>query len=156
MSPTIQDSLCSSLSCPQTCRPGTRKEDLENVINLLLEAELASFLHLTKRQAISRKSPNARNGYYTRTFKSRYGQLTIRIPRDRVGDFRQQTLPFYLRQCSPSDCIFCDLLDENLSPQATRALLGRLYSDVYSKDFIDDMTHTYFSLQNKQALATTP
>ena len=38
-----------------------------------------------------------RNGNYSRTFKTEYGELNLTIPRDRNGELSQQTLPAYKR-----------------------------------------------------------
>ncbi|BDP62149.1 hypothetical protein EfmJHP38_30870 (plasmid) [Enterococcus faecium] len=34
---------------------------------------------------------------YFRSIKTEYGELTLEIPRDRNGEFKQQTLPAYKR-----------------------------------------------------------
>ncbi len=40
---------------------------------------------------------NSRNGSYDRTVKTEYGELHPQIPRDRNGEFKQQTVPRYRR-----------------------------------------------------------
>lgn len=42
-------------------------------------------------------SGNSRNGPYSRTLHTEYGDLTIQIPRDRNGEFKQQTIAPYKR-----------------------------------------------------------
>jgi len=50
-------------------------------------------------------SGNSRNGGYQRTFKTKYGALNIVVPRDRMGEFRQQTLPPHRQSDeSPLEC----------------------------------------------------
>ena len=41
---------------------------------------------------------DSRNGVYTRKFATAYGSLNLEIPRDRQGNFKQQTLPAYARR----------------------------------------------------------
>ena len=36
---------------------------------------------------------DSRNGYYKRTFQTKYGELNLFMPRNRAGNFKQQTLP---------------------------------------------------------------
>lgn len=43
-------------------------------------------------------SGNSRNDHYLRTFKTKYGELNIVVPRDRNGEFVNHTLPVYQRQ----------------------------------------------------------
>ena len=42
---------------------------------------------------------------YFRSIKTEYGELTLEIPRDRNGEFKQQTLPAYKRTNYIADVI---------------------------------------------------
>ena len=73
------------------------RRHLEAAINLLLQAELTTFLDYEKYDRAGFNSGNSRNGNYSRTFKTEYGELNLVIPRDRQGEFTQQTVPAYKR-----------------------------------------------------------
>ena len=73
------------------------QDHLERAINSLLQAELTAFLDYEKYDRNGFNSGNSRNGNYSRTFKTEYGELNLTIPRDRNGEFSQQTLPAYKR-----------------------------------------------------------
>ena len=60
---------------------------LEDAINDLLQAELSACLGYEKYDSDGWGSGNSRNGSYSRTFDTRYGKLTLQIPRDRNGEF---------------------------------------------------------------------
>ncbi len=64
---------------------------LETAVNTLLETELTAFLDYEKYDRIGVNSGNSRNGSYARTLHTEYGDLEITIPRDRNGEFKQQT-----------------------------------------------------------------
>ncbi|BDP70713.1 hypothetical protein EfmAA94_18860 [Enterococcus faecium] len=70
---------------------------LEKAINTLLRTELTAFLDYEKYDRTGFNSGNSRNGSYFRSIKTEYGELTLEIPRDRNGEFKQQTLPAYKR-----------------------------------------------------------
>ncbi|MDZ7543383.1 IS256 family transposase, partial [Clostridium perfringens] len=73
------------------------REHLESAMNRLLETELTAFLDYEKYDRIGVNSGNSRNGGYTRTLHTEYGDLKLSIPRDRNGEFKQQTVAPYKR-----------------------------------------------------------
>src|SRR5690606_18745932 len=73
------------------------RHHLETAINQLLKHELTVFLDYEPYDREGFHSDNSRNGYYDRTFKTEYGELHLRIPRDRNGEFQQQTIAPYKR-----------------------------------------------------------
>lgn len=83
----------------------TKKQDitkvfrshLEMAINVLLATELTEFLDYEKYDRIGFNSGNSRNGSYSRTLHTEYGDLAIQIPRHRNGEFNQQTVAPYKR-----------------------------------------------------------
>ncbi len=71
------------------------RQHLENAVNQLLHHELSVFLDYEPYDRKGFNSGNSRNGIYPRTFKTEYGDLNLQIPRDRNGEFKQQTLEPY-------------------------------------------------------------
>ncbi|KWY91347.1 hypothetical protein AS256_15435 [Enterococcus faecium] len=67
------------------------RSHLEKAINTLLRTELTAFLDYEKYDRTGFNSGNSRNGSYFRSIKTEYGELTLEIPRDRNGEFKQQT-----------------------------------------------------------------
>jgi putative transposase len=67
----------------------------------LMNMELDLFLgrdRYERKQAVSTTSRNYRNGFYQRTFAVKnLGELSIRVPRDRLGEFKTSVLPKYDR-----------------------------------------------------------
>jgi transposase-like protein len=72
--------------------------ELEKAFNQLLETELDCFLGYEKYSKDGYNTGDSRNGYYKRTFQTKYGELNLSIPRDRTGNFKQQTLPSHEAQ----------------------------------------------------------
>ena len=73
------------------------RQQIEDAVNNILEAEITAFLNYEKYDVSGYNSGDSRNGGYERIIHSRFGDLHIRIPRDRNGDFSQQTVPPYKR-----------------------------------------------------------
>ena len=73
------------------------RSHLETAVNTLLATELTAFLDYEKYDRIVFNSGNSRNGSYSRTLHTEYGDLNIQIPCDRNGEFKQQTVAPYKR-----------------------------------------------------------
>lgn len=67
------------------------KETLQQV----LEAEIEEYLGYAKHDQVGNNTGNSRNGYSKKTLKTKFGQSTIDIPRDRNGDFEPQIVKKY-------------------------------------------------------------
>lgn len=65
------------------------RQHLEKAVNKLLEHELPVVLDYEKYDSTGYNSGNSRNGFYERVINSEFGKLTVRIPRDRAGEFKQ-------------------------------------------------------------------
>ena len=71
------------------------RTQLEEGLNLLLESELTAFLGYNPYDRNGWNSGNSRNGSYFRQIKTQFGPIKVQVPRDRNGEFHQQTLPAY-------------------------------------------------------------
>lgn len=74
---------------------------VEEAVNKLLQIELTEFLNYDRYDRIGFNSGNSRNGFYDRSIKTEYGELNIRVPRDRNGEFSNQTITPYKHQNDP-------------------------------------------------------
>jgi putative transposase len=70
-------------------------------LGTLMNMELSVFLGRDRHErvnSVSKTSRNYRNGYYLRTFAVKnLGELSIKVPRDRLGEFKTSVLPKYDR-----------------------------------------------------------
>lgn len=105
-------------------------------LGMLMNMELALFLgrdRYERKGSVSTTSRNYRNGFYQRTFAIKnIGDLSIRVPRDRLGEFKTSVLPKYDRIDSAikSDAVlmyFLGMSTRSLSLISTR-LFGRKIS----------------------------
>lgn len=96
------------------------QESVEKYLNCLMEAELTFFLGRARYERPEVLEPNYRNGSYSRRFTLKgIGQVMVKIPRDRNGEFRTGVIP---RSRQYEDRIQEDLSLLFLSGVSTRTL----------------------------------
>lgn len=113
------------------------RRHLELAINTLLQAELTAFLDYEKYDRIGFNSGNSRNGNYSRLFKTEYGELNLVIPRDRNGEFFQQTLPAYKRTDDSLETTIFHLFQKGIT---ISELIEKMYGHHYTPQTISNIT----------------
>lgn len=122
----ITTDLVTALSSGEDIEEFFRRH-LEHAINALLEYELTSFLDYEKWDPIGYNSGNSRNGAYQRTFKTKYGQLNIQVPRDRIGEFKQQTLPPHRQSAENLEQTIVQLYRKGITTREISDLIEKMY-----------------------------
>ncbi|EMF0040703.1 IS256-like element ISEfa13 family transposase [Enterococcus hirae] len=116
------------------------RRHLELAINALLQAELTVFLDYEKYDRAGFNSGNSRNGNYSRSFKTEYGELNLVIPRDRNGDFSQQTLPAYKRTNDSLETTIIQLVQKGITMSEISDLIEKMYGHYYTPQTISNMS----------------
>ena len=78
------------------------KEMFRDVLQEVMECELSEELGYEKSERMSNddcsnKSKNYRNGYSKKTVKTQLGELDIKVPRDRNGEYEPKIIGKYNR-----------------------------------------------------------
>ncbi|MBD9709832.1 MULTISPECIES: IS256 family transposase [Enterococcus] len=113
---------------------------LELAVNSLLQAELTAFLDYEKYDRAGFNSGNSRNGNYSRSFRTEYGELNLVIPRDRNGKFSQQTLPAYKRTNESLETTIIQLFQKGITMSEISELIEKMYGHHYTPQTISNMT----------------
>lgn len=113
---------------------------LELAVNSLLQAELTAFLDYEKYDRAGFNSGNSRNGNYSRSFRTEYGELNLVIPRDRNGKFSQQTLPAYKRTNDSLETTIIQLFQKGITMSEISELIEKMYGYHYTPQTISNMT----------------
>ena len=116
------------------------RRHLELAINTLLQAELTAFLDYEKYDRAGFNSGNSRNGNYSRSFKTEYGELNLVIPRDRKGEFSQQTLPAYKRTNDSLETTIIQLFQKGITMSEISELIEKMYGHHYTPQTISNIT----------------
>lgn len=113
---------------------------LELAVNSLLQAELTAFLDYEKYNRTGFNSGNSRNGNYSRSFKTEFGELNLAIPRDRNGEFSQQTLPAYKRSNDSLETTIIQLFQKGITMSEISELIEKMYGHHYTPQTISNIT----------------
>ena len=95
-----------------------------------MKHELTVFLDYEPYDREGFHSGNSRNGYYDRTFKTEYGELHLRIPRDRNGQFQQQTIAPYKRSNDTLEQFVIHLYEKGMTTNEIAHLIERMYGSL--------------------------
>ncbi|MBO4547631.1 MAG: IS256 family transposase [Abditibacteriota bacterium] len=119
------------------------REVIESFLNSLIEQEFNNVMGYGKNDAAGRSkldTDNYRNGTYTRELLSTCGNLSLTIPRDRKGEFRQELIPQYARRTDDLEDTVIKLYSYGITNRETAELLFSLYGKRYSASTISNIT----------------
>lgn len=116
------------------------RQQIEEAVNYILGCELTAFLNYEKYSVEGYNTGDSRNGYYDRTLHSRYGDLHIRIPRDRNGQFSQQTIPAYKRDTDSLENMVILLYRKGITTAEISDLIEKMYGCYYSKATVSNIS----------------
>lgn len=116
------------------------RSHLETAVNTLLATELTAFLDYEKYDRTGFNSGNSRNGSYSRTLHTEYGDLQISIPRDRNGEFKQQTVAPYKRSNDTLESFVIHMFQKGVTMTEIAELIEKMYGHHYTPQTISNMT----------------
>ena len=70
----------------------------KEAVESLLQTEVRTLLGYGKYDPEGRNSGDSRNGSYERTVQTSVGPITVKVPRDRNGEYEPAALPKYQRR----------------------------------------------------------
>jgi len=132
--PKLVEALLSGGSVDEIFR-----QEIERAVNTLLETEMTAFLGYERYAVEGYHSGDSRNGSYTRTIHSRYGDIQVKIPRDRNGQFQQQTVPAYERNTDSLEETVIHLYRKGITTSEIADLMEKMYGHHYSRGTISNM-----------------
>ena len=118
------------------------RTELESALNKLLTIELDAFLDYEKYDPKGYNSGDSRNGYYYRTLHTEYGDLNLKIPRDREGLFRQKTIAPYQRNSDSLEQTVIQLYKRGITTREIAELIEKMYGQFYSPQTISNITRS--------------
>ncbi len=154
MKPPITDALLDEL-LNNYCQPGDLlgpdgllTELKKRLINRVLDSELTTHLGYEKHgsppsgasQDTPVNAPNARNGHSSKTLRCDDGKLTIKVPRDRNGDFQPTLIPKHQREFDGFDECIVSLYSRGLGVREIQQYLLEIYQVEVSTALITNAT----------------
>ena len=116
------------------------RTQLEEGLNLLLESELTAFLGYNPYDRNGWNSGNSRNGSYFRQIKTQFGPIKVQVPRDRNGEFHQQTLPAYGQHTDALESTVIQLYSHGVTTREISDLIEKMYGSYYSAGTVSNIS----------------
>ena len=90
----ILDELLKDYKKPEdlTGEKGLLKQLTKRLVERAMSAEMTEHLGYAKHSPEGKNNGNSRNGYSTKTIRTESGEIEIKQPRDRDGEFEPQII----------------------------------------------------------------
>lgn len=141
-------------------RDGIFAKLFANTLEQMLEAELSDELGYEPYEASGRNSGNNRNGHYRKKVRTSDGDVEIKVPRDRKGDFEPKIVPKYGSNTNELEEKILGLYARGVSTRDIQDTLGELYGVDVSASTISKITDKVWELveawQNRPLAAIYP
>lgn len=116
------------------------RQKLQQVVNDLLESELTAFLGYNPYERDGWNTGNSRNGAYYRKVDTQFGQIEIKVPRDRNGEFHQHTMPDYKRHTDVLEQTVIKLYSKSVTTREIADLIEKMYGGYYSPAMVSNIS----------------
>lgn len=107
----------------------------------ILDGELTTHLGYEKHDAAGNNSGNSRNGHREKTLKSKEGDFSIKVPRDRNGEFAPQFISKEQTRFDDLDNKIISLYSRGMSTRDMQEELKELYGVDISPTLISNVTN---------------
>ncbi len=110
------------------------------VIDRTLGAELTEHLGYDKHDRAGDGSGNSRNGSFSKTVLTEYGELEVNVPRDRNGTFEPVLIPHGSRRLEGFNQRVIDLYAGGMTTRDIRRHIAKIYGIDISADLVSTIT----------------
>lgn len=116
------------------------RQKLQRAVNDLLESELTAFLGYNPYERDGWNTGNSRNVAYYRKVDTQFGQIEIKVPRDRNGEFHQHTMPDYKRHTDVLEQTVIKLYSKGVTTREIADLIEKMYGGYYSPAMVSNIS----------------
>jgi len=109
-------------------------------VQRMLDAEMDHHLGYPKNNISGNLSGNSRNGYYPKRVKTTSGDIAVRIPRDRNGDFTPQVVRKYETIESDVEERIVSMYAKGMTTGDIRDYMRDIYGVEVSRDLVSSIT----------------
>ena len=118
----------------------TMKDMFKDVLQEMLEAEMDVTLGYSKNEAKGKDTTNIRNGYSSKTLKTKFGNIEMDIPRDRNSEFEPKIVPKYQRNISGIEDKIIALYARGMSTRDIHDQVKDIYGIEVSAEMVSKIT----------------
>lgn len=108
-------------------------------MNHLLETELTALLDYETYDRIGFNSGNSHNGSYTHTLHTECSNLLLNIPRERNGEFKQQTVATYKRSNDTLESFGIHMFQKGVTMAEIADLIEKMYGHHYTPQMMSNL-----------------
>ena len=121
------------------------KDMFKDVLQEVMECELSEELGYEKSERLSdvecnNKSKNYRNGYSKKTVKTQLGEIDVRVPRDRNGEFEPKIIGKYNRSADGMEEKILSLYACGMSQRDIAEQIKNLYDVEISPELVSKIS----------------
>ncbi len=116
------------------------KEMFRDVIQEILEVEIEEELGYEKYKITDKKGKNSRNGYSKKTVKSELGNIDLKIPRDRNGEFEPKIIEKHSRNVNGIEDKVIGLYSRGMTTRDIHDQIKELYDIEISAETVSKIT----------------
>ena len=116
------------------------KELMTETIQEMLNSELDDELGYDRYDQSRKTTDNARNGYSEKRMRSEFGEITIKVPRDRKGEFEPQIVKKYQKDMGTIEQQIITLYAKGLSNREIEDFIRNMYGTEVSPTLISRIT----------------
>lgn len=106
----------------------------------MLEGEMENHLGYEKNAPEGKNSGNSRNGSYPKTIQTEYSHSTIKVPRDRTGDFEPVVVPKHQKRGLSIERLVISLYAKGMSVSDIEEEMKEIYGITLSTSSISVIT----------------
>lgn len=118
----------------------TLKQMTGVLIEEMLEAERDEFLGYDRYDQKNKKTKNSRNGYSQKRVRSSFGEIDLKIPRDREGEFEPKLIGKYQKDISQIEDSIISMYARGMSVREIQDHLQEIYGMQLSPQSISNIT----------------
>ena len=131
-----------------TGKDGLMQRLMGNMVQQILEAEISDYLGRNKYERDDEAIRNSRNGYFDKTVTTGLGEVDLKIPRDRQGEFEPQIVPKHETVLSDLDDKVISLYGKGMSTRDITDTLNDMYGSNISASMVSTITDKIMTTAN--------
>jgi len=121
-------------------KDGILKQLTKRLVEKAMESELTHHLGYDKSNPTGKNTGNSRNGKSKKTIKGDFGEIPIKVPRDRNGDFTPQIVKKHQTRFDGFDDKIISMYARGMTTRDIQAHLQEIYGVEVSPDLISTVT----------------
>ena len=139
----VLDEILKDYNSPEdfTGKNGILKQLIKRALERIMEGELTHTLGYDKHDHKGNNSGNSRNGSTNKTIKGDFGEISIKVPRDRQNDFEPKIIPKHKRTFTGFDDKIIAMYAGGMTTRQIQEQLIDLYGIEVSPTFISNVTN---------------